>query len=125
MPTSGFESRGSIVASVRHGSPEFTLKLSAEVNGSQSFAKVRHSSPALLSELLSKCRLYKCTASVAKQLSYVLNLAIMNKCTSASIAVLSGWNWSREGGNFPISPHRRDCPSQLPGPSYEVAASLW
>ncbi len=32
----------------------------------------------------------------------------MSKCTSASIAVLSGWSWSREGGNSLISPHRRD-----------------
>jgi hypothetical protein len=45
------------------------LWLSAEVNSSRSFAKVRHRSPALLSEVLSKCRLYKCTASVAKRLS--------------------------------------------------------
>jgi hypothetical protein len=44
---------GSLFANVRHGSPGFILKLSAGINSSPSFAKVRHRSPALLSALLS------------------------------------------------------------------------
>jgi hypothetical protein len=41
-------------ASVRHGSPEFILKLTAGVKSSPWFVDVRQSSPALLSRLLSK-----------------------------------------------------------------------
>src|SRR5438105_12397341 len=61
MPTSGFEVRGHIV---RQRSPAFILKSTAGLNSSRSFASVRQCSPALLSPLLSKRRLYKFTAAV-------------------------------------------------------------